>query len=130
MCLAEELARDEVVAWLRNPDRKPWSLEIPYHQAGKPKPMFPDMLIVRQSGDDFRFDVLEPHDPSLADNLEKAKGLAEFAEKHGGVFDRVQLIRKRNTGFARLEMNRSYIRDRLRVITSNAQVDALFDEHG
>ena len=36
--------------------------------------MFPDLLIARKVGDGFRFDVLEPHDPSLADNFEKLTG--------------------------------------------------------
>lgn len=124
--LAEELKREEVVAWLRNLDRKAWSLEIPYQSAGIARPMFPDMLIVRRDGDDYRFDILEPHDPSLADNLEKAHGLANFAEKHGDVFDRIQLIRKQGSGFVRLELNRSAIRQKLRLVTSNAQIDDLF----
>jgi type III restriction enzyme len=88
--------------------------------------MFPDMLIVRQDSDHFRFDVLEPHDPSRADNVDKAQGLAEFAEKHGGLFQRIQLIRKEGTGFARLDLNRSAIRQKVRLVTSNAQLDDLF----
>jgi type III restriction enzyme len=125
--LAEELKREEVVAWLRNVDRKVWSLEIPYQLAGIARPMFPDLLIVRRDGGDFRFDILEPHDPSLADNLEKARGLANFAEKHGDVYARIQLIRKQGGGFARLELNRSAICQKLRLVTSNAQIDELFE---
>jgi len=36
--LAEKLARADVVAWLRNVDRKPWSLEIPYETGGEIRP--------------------------------------------------------------------------------------------
>jgi type III restriction enzyme len=122
----EELKRPDTIGWLRNVDRKPWSLEIPYQTGGIARPMFPDMLMVRKEGKDFRFDILEPHDPSLADNLEKAKGLADFAEKRGDVFSRIQLIRKQGSRFARLELNRSAIRDKLRLVTSNAQIDDLF----
>jgi type III restriction enzyme len=107
--LAEELNREGVVAWLRNLDRKAWSLEIPYELAGIVRPMFPDMLIVRRDGSNFSFDILEPHDPSLADNLEKAKGLAKFAEKHGDIFGRIQLIRKLKNSFARLELPRDHL---------------------
>lgn len=124
--LGEELKQTECVGWLRNLDRKAWSLEVPYQSAGIARPMFPDMVIVRKYGVRFRFDILEPHDPSLADNLEKAQGLAIFAEKHGDVFDRIQLIRKQATGFARLELNKSAIRDKLRLVTANAQIDDLF----
>ena len=128
--LGEELARKDVVAWLRNLDRKPWSLEIPYEHAGRAKPMFPDMLIVRRTGEEFCFDILEPHDPSLADNLEKAKGLAQFAEKHGDVYERIQLIRVVKGSVVRLEMNRSQVRDRIKLVTLNDQIDALFEELG
>ena len=38
--------------------------------------MFPDLVVVRQAAGGYRFDILEPHDPSLADNFEKAVGLA------------------------------------------------------
>ena len=126
--LTNELARPETVGWLRNIDRKPWSLEIPHEQAGKAAPMFPDFLIVRQIKNNLLFDVLEPHDPSRADNVGKAKGLAAFAEKHGHLFGRVQLIRGGGGGYRRLDMNRSDVQDRLRLINNNAQLDALFVE--
>jgi type III restriction enzyme len=131
--LAEELVRADTVAWLRNTERKPWSLEIPYELAGKAKPMFPDLLIIRRVGADFKFDILEPHSPALGDNFEKAKGLAKFAENHGDVFDRVELIRERGMpsggkSYKRLQINRATVRDRLRTITSNSQLDALFDD--
>lgn len=43
--LKERLAKPEVIGWLRNLDRKPWSLEIPYETGGD-RPMFPDLVIV------------------------------------------------------------------------------------
>jgi type III restriction enzyme len=97
--LAEELADPEVVGWLRNQDRKPWSLEMPYEHGGAVRSMFPDLLIVRRAseGQGFLFDILEPHDPSLGDNVEKAVGLARFAERHGHLFGRVQVIRRRHS---------------------------------
>jgi hypothetical protein len=39
--LKEELAKPEVVGWLRNLDRKPWSLEIPYETGGDVRPDVP-----------------------------------------------------------------------------------------
>ncbi|MBS1248253.1 MAG: hypothetical protein H6R48_1042 [Proteobacteria bacterium] len=94
-------------------------------------PLFPDLLIVRQDGDNFHFDILEPHDPSLADNFEKAAGLARFAERHGHLFDRIQLIRKqasptRGEYFARLSINTESVRKALLLVTSNPQLDDLF----
>jgi type III restriction enzyme len=91
------------------------------------------LLIIRQTGSTFSFDILEPHNPSLADNFEKAIGLAEFAEKHGHLFDRIQLIRKKSFGsggdhFVRLGINSQLIQKKLRLITSNPQLDLLFAE--
>lgn len=132
--LKEELARPEVVGWLRNQDRKPWSLEIPYTHGGEVRPLFPDLLVVRQApdGEGFRFDILEPHDPSLGDNVEKAVGLARFAERHGHLFERIQLIRRQRSpaggeAFFRLEINRTTIQKKLLLVTTNAQLDALFE---
>ena len=128
--LKEELAKPEVVGWLRNLDRKPWSLEIPYETGGDVRPMFPDLVVVREVGREFVIDVLEPHDPSLSDNFEKALGLAKFAEKHGALFGRIQLIRKQSSAggehFARLEINHAATIKKLLLITSNPQLDELF----
>lgn len=128
--LKEELAKPEVVGWLRNLDRKPWSLEIPYASGGDVRPMFPDLVVVRKNGSEFAIDILEPHDPSLSDNFEKAVGLAKFAEKHGALFGRIQLIRKQSSAggehFARLEINQAATIKKLLLITSNPQLDDLF----
>ena len=131
--MAEELAREDVVGWLRNLDRKPWSLEIPYEVGGEVRPMFPDLVLVRAEKSGFTIDVLEPHDASLADNVDKVKGLARFAERHGALFGRIQLIRElpsRAGGkqFKRLEINQHGMIQRLLLISSNAQLDAIFLE--
>ncbi len=125
----EDLVKPEVVGWLRNLDRKPWSLEIPYETGGCHRPMFPDLVAVRKVGSGFAIDILEPHDPSLSDNFEKAVGLARFAEKHDALFGRIQLIRKQSSAggehFARLEINQATTIKKLLLITSNPQLDEL-----
>lgn len=131
--LKEELRRDDFVAWLRNLDRKRWSLEIPYEANGVTVPMFPDLVIVRSSSYGYVFDILEPHDHSRKDNYPKAVGLAKFAEKHGERFGRIQLIRKmkgadRREHFYRLDMGRIAVREKVRRVTSNAALDQIFEE--
>jgi len=132
--LNEELANADLVGWLRNQDRTPWSLEIPYDSGGAVRPMFPDLIIVRRAtvGEGFHFDILEPHDPSLGDNVEKAVGLARFAERHGHLFGRIQLIRRRHSpaggdAYFRLEINRTAVQKKLLPLTTNPQLDALFE---
>jgi type III restriction enzyme len=59
--------------------------------------------------------------------------LAKFAEKHGEHFGRIQLIRKvkgadRRDHFYRLDMGKLSVRNRVRGVTSNAELDRIFDE--
>ncbi|NLF78560.1 MAG: DEAD/DEAH box helicase family protein [Chloroflexi bacterium] len=132
--LEEELADPTVVAWLRNIDRKQWSLEIPYNDSGTIRPMFPDLIIVRQVNGGLRFDILEPHDPTRDDNAAKAVGLAEFAEKHPLLFDRIQLIRKQKgpdgkDHYYRLDVGKDAVRKKvLGAGSSNNILDQVFDE--
>ncbi|MEJ7622610.1 MAG: DEAD/DEAH box helicase family protein [Pyrinomonadaceae bacterium] len=127
-----ELLRSDVVGWLRNEPRKSWSLEIPYEIAGVWKPMFPDLVVVREISGGYQFDILEPHDPSRSDNILKAIGLAKFAGKHGLNFGRIQLIRKRGTtgNYVRLDFSDNSIRRSATGLTTNAQLDALFETNG
>lgn len=130
--IQEELKDKTLIAWLRNLDRKSWSFEIPYDTGGEIRPMFPDFIVVRRVKGEYLIDILEPHDPSLSDNFEKAIGLARFAEDHGHLFDRVFLIRKQRSPsggsrFFRLGLNKESVRKEILMFTSNSQLDALFD---
>ena len=129
--LLEEM-QNGAYAWLRNLDRKPWSLCVPYRSAGKVLPMFPDLLIVEKDSENYSYSILEPHDPSRTDNVPKAVGLAEFADKHQFTYNRIQLIRKKmgadhKEHFYRLDMAKVQIRNKVKAITDNAALDALFD---
>ena len=133
--LNEELRNPQVKGWLRNVDRKQWSLEIPYHSGGEIRPMFPDLVVLREAENDILIDILEPHDSSLADNFEKAQGLASFAESHGHMFGRIQLIRKVSSAaggerYLRLEINNTATIKKLLLITTNPQLDNIFEELG
>ncbi|UOG91389.1 MAG: DEAD/DEAH box helicase family protein [Candidatus Thiothrix sulfatifontis] len=126
-----ELANPAVIGWFRNVDRKPWSLEIPYEDGGSVKPMFPDLLIVRQDAKGYQFDIIEPHDPSLKDNAAKVIGLAKFAEKHWMLFDRIQLVRKQKAAdgkehYFRLDMGNDVVRKKVLGVNDNTQLDQLF----
>ena len=130
--LAEELSRGDIAGWLRNLPHKPWSLEIPCELGAEVRPMFPDFVMVRREGDELLVDILEPHDPSRDDNVGKARALARFAERHGGHFGRIQLIRKRRAvgggeQFVRLEMNSQAAMEQVLLVSTAAQLDKLFD---
>ena len=119
---------------LRNLDRKKWSLEIPYKSNGITKPMYPDLIIVRKDEHGYIFDILEPHDYNRKDNCDKARGLAQFAEEHWDKFGgKIQLIRKHRGAdgrehFYRLDMSKVAIRNIVRDISSNSELDRVFSE--
>jgi type III restriction enzyme len=130
--LEEELADSSVIGWLRNVDRKPWSMEIPYEDGAAVKPMFPDLIVVRQDSKGYLFDILEPHDPSLKDNAVKAIGMAKFAEKHYALFDRIQLIRKKKGAggkerYFRLDVGNAAVRKKVLAVITPDQLDKVFD---
>jgi adenine-specific DNA-methyltransferase len=108
------------------------TLKIPYETGGEVRPMFPDFVVVRTVGEQYLVDILEPHDPSRDDNVDKARALARFAERHGALFGRIQLIRKRKAAgcaeqFVRLEINRVETIQSLLFVNQASQLDALFD---
>ena len=70
--LSEEL--DNSVLWLRNYDRKSWSLTIPYRQGGEYKALYPDFLVTHTTGKETVVDLLDPHQIDLADAPAKARG--------------------------------------------------------
>ena len=89
--LEGEMKKGEFVAWLRNLPRRDWALCIPYELAGT-KPFYPDFIVVRRNSKGFIIDILEPHDDSRTDTWAKAKGLAQFADKHGMDFGRLIIL--------------------------------------
>jgi type III restriction enzyme len=115
--IEEESTQDGFVCWLRNPSRGSWSLCIPYEMGGETRPTYPDFLIIRKEGPEYIVDILEPHNPTIIDNLGKAKGFAEYARQNPGV-GRIQLIRIKQDSLGRerpfrLDMSKSSIRDRV-----------------
>ena len=133
--LEEEAKRPDFVCWLRNPSRARWALCIPYELDGETKPMYPDFLIVRRDERlDYVIDVLEPHGGQFADNLGKAKGMAQYAEDEPSI-GRVQLIREvKGAGgkpkFKRLDFSKGSIRQIVLKAVSMDELDRIFDKYG
>lgn len=121
-----EIARDDVIGWMRNIERKPWALALPYEKGGEVKPMYPDFLVVRRDGAGLLVDILEPHAPSLADSYAKAKGLAQFAAKHWNQFGRIELIRLDGHEIKRLDLAEPDNRAKVLAVDSNAALDLVF----
>lgn len=126
LVIETEIARKDVAGWLRNIERKPWALALPYEIGGEVMPTYPDFLIVRQDGKGLTVDILEPHSPALADSYAKAKGLAEFAAKHWKEFGRIELIRVNGKDIKRLDLAEPDNRAKVLAISDNAGLDLVF----
>jgi type III restriction enzyme len=113
------------VTWIRNFDRKPWSLAIPYEFAGQRRPLFPDFIVVRRAGAQYVADLLEPHRGE--DSVAKAKGLAQFADRHGNDFGRIEMIRMEGPELRRLDFNDHRVREAVLPIQAHDELTRLFD---
>ena len=133
--LEEESKRNDFVCWLRNPPRKSWSLCVKYEMGGETKAAYPDFLIVRADPQlKYVIDVLEPHGADFADNLAKAKGLADYA-KENPKLGRVQMIRegKDPSGkkrFIRLDLAKSSVRAKVKAAQTVDEFNHIFETDG
>jgi type III restriction enzyme len=123
--LEEEMKRPDFVAWLRNIDRKDWALAVPYKDPTW-KPFYPDFIVIRRVGKDLVADLLDPHNAKYEDTWAKAKGLAEYADKHGHQFGRLEIDVVEGGRLKRMNVNDPKIRNKARKFQSNNDVDALF----
>lgn len=131
----EESHRSDFVCWLRNPARAAWALCLPYEINNEKKSFYPDFIIVRSDPDvDYVIDILEPHGNQYADNLPKAKALAEYAkaEEHIG---RIQLIHKTTDAgghnrFVRLDLTDMETREKVCHALSNEDLEHIFITDG
>jgi type III restriction enzyme len=127
--ITDELARDDVKGWLRNVDRKPWALCVPYELGGMTKPLYPDFLILREeAGGHLAVDILDPHTITLDDAPAKAAGLARFADHHFHEFGRIELIIIDEGRTRRLDLTDESTRARVRGVRDHTHLRQLFED--
>lgn len=126
LVLAEEMARDDFIGFLRNEDRKEWSFSVNYKRQGAQTNMFPDFLIFRKKDGSVVVDILEPHTQSQSDSADKARGLAEFAEKHLAAFGRIELLDKVGDKVKRLRLHEPATCTNVKAVANDAHLMQLF----
>jgi type III restriction enzyme len=126
--LKEEMNRPSFLGWLRNVPRKQWALCAPYRSGGESKGMYPDFLVLRKKGTRIIVDMFEPHSTSLSDSWSKAVGLAAYADKHGDYFGLIEMITvSANGSIKRLNFCNEDVRERAKKISTNEELNVLFD---
>ncbi len=100
-----EIARPEFVAWYRNPGTAtPASLRIAYEaDTGDWASLQPDFLVVSRRDDgSLGASIIDPHGDHLADARAKLRALADFAERHGHRFVRIESVAQAGDGSLRV----------------------------
>lgn len=92
--LDAEMSRPDALAWYRNPSRASAdSLAVAWQDtAGNWRRMCPDFVFFHGTADDVKTSIVDPHGIHLADALPKLRGLAAYAERHGGAFHRIEAV--------------------------------------
>jgi type III restriction enzyme len=123
---------EDFVCWLRNQDRKSWSLCITYEMGGKSHPFYPDFVIVRKDKNGgYMLDLVEPHWKD-EDNVPKAKAMAKYVENENGNVERFEMTRVYDDKMLRLDFANPVISHRLADATkyNDDYLDDLFKEFG
>lgn len=94
--LETEMKRDGFVAWYRNPSRSSQdSLAIAYDSGNNAiKTVRPDFIFFNQGHSGIEVSIVDPHGFHLGDALPKLRGLAQYADDHGGDFQRIEAVAK------------------------------------
>jgi type III restriction enzyme len=128
-----ELARKDFVAWYRNPgSATPASLRIAYENDEEEwASLQPDFIVVSQRSDGtLGASIVDPHGDHLADARAKLRALADFAERFGDPFIRVESVAQAEDGGLRvLDLSDPAVRAAV-VAFEGGKVTALYEsEH-
>lgn len=128
--LGDQQADDAVVAWLRNIERKPWALSIPYELEGETRALYPDFLVFRREGDGMVVDIVDPHLDLYVDALPKAQALVTYARSGVAGLGRVLFLRKREGVLQALALHETAVGDAVLAATSHDELHAVFERYG
>lgn len=121
-----ELARAGAVAWYRNPSRASQdSLGIIYEDGGEPRIVRPDFVFfVRQDDGTVAADIVDPHGIQFGDAMPKLKGLAQYAERFGEQYRRIEAVAMIGDKFRVLDLKEAATRASVSAATT---IKALYE---
>ncbi len=121
-----ELARTGAVAWYRNAPRASQdSLGIIYEDGGEPKIVRPDFVFfVQQNDGSVIADIVDPHGIQFGDAMPKLRGLAQYAERFGDQYRRIEAVAKIGDKFRVLDLKEEATRAS---VAAAASIKALYE---
>ncbi|MEI6447128.1 MAG: DEAD/DEAH box helicase family protein [Actinomycetes bacterium] len=128
-----EMDRPGFVAWYRNPIGGQRALTVPVERAeGQFTKMFPDFVFFhKDSKGKLRASIVDPHGHHLGDAGPKLRGLASYAEAHGGEYQRIISVIKASTGeYRMLDLTEETVRKALASVNSQDEIEKVFSDHG
>lgn len=75
-------------------------------------------------------DIFDPHDHTKPDAVGKAKGLSDYAAKHGDRLGHIDLIAKIGTRYRRLHLDQLAIRNDVDALSNGNELTALYRREG
>ncbi|MCC6756197.1 MAG: type III restriction endonuclease subunit R, partial [Solirubrobacterales bacterium] len=111
-----ELNRPDLVGWYRNPSPNGVdSVTVAYRDAiGDWRSMHPDFVYFSRVGGEVKPSIIDPHGQHLEDSVVKLQGLADYAERYGDHFHRIESLVKDGAKWRVLDLKRADVRDAVR----------------
>lgn len=112
--VAVELRRSDLRGWYRNPSRAAFdSLGIAYRDdtTGNWRSMHPDFIFFNEVRGQIKASIVDPHGHHLDDAGMKLRALAEFADKYGDAFHRIEAVAEAGGRMKLIDMQNPAVRD-------------------
>jgi type III restriction enzyme len=128
--IAVEVEDPAVVGWLRNADRKPWSVCVPRRDGVRWRGIYPDFVIFRRTPSGILPEIVDPHLLNDQDAPARAAALADYAGRHAADYNRIEMViyegPKDATG-KRIDLMDARLRERVAKVTSHSHLKDIFD---
>lgn len=128
--LQREIDESTFVAWYRNPSRaSPDAMRIAYQTDSKTwSSLQPDFLIVSRFTDgSLGASIVDPHSGHLADARAKLNALADYAERYGDEYIRIESLAENSEGdLVVLDLQNPTVREAIRNFPGG-QITAIYD---
>lgn len=114
----KEVKRPGFKFWYRNPSQPGQSsLGIAYMEGEEYKIVRPDFVFFAEQDGEVVVDMVDPHGWHLADALPKLKGLALYAETHGGAYRRMEAVAEALGKLRVLDLTSEQVRESIKAST-------------